>query len=87
MSASDPETGVRVIVEVDRRTVKAVDTDGQTLWTVDAIRAGGDAAIGDNAVRNLSIGDGRVDLVYGKHAHVWLELRTGRRLGQASDKR
>ncbi len=64
---------VQVAVAGDGRSVSSSDGDGKILWTVDVIAACGAPAVGDPVVREVSLKDGHVHVVYGKHSFATID--------------
>lgn len=85
LSAGDAASGISVAVKIDERSLIATDARGATLWETDVISAAGAPGVGRPAVRHLSLQDGKVTAVYGKHSYADFDLKTGQLLSAGSD--
>jgi outer membrane protein assembly factor BamB len=84
-SVKDAISGTSVSVQADSHTLIAVDKDGKTVWKVDVIKAAGAPAVGQPVVRHLSLKDGNVRAIYGKHSFADFDLATGKLVASGSD--
>ena len=68
-SISDQATGITVAVQDDDRSLVASDTKtGKAIWKTNVIDAAGKPNAGQPVVRDLSIKDGVLTAIYGKHS-------------------
>lgn len=85
-SISDQASGLTVAVKDDDRTLVAADTrSGKVVWKTNVIDAAGKPNVGQPVVRDLSIKDGVLTAIYGKHSFAKFELKTGKLLEKGSD--
>jgi hypothetical protein len=85
-SVADQVTGRTVSVKDDDRTILITDTKtGKVLVSVNVIESAGAPNVGRPVVRDLSIKDGVVTAIYGKHSFARFDLKTGRLLEKGSD--
>src|SRR4051812_3099952 len=85
-SVSDQASGLTVSVQNDDRTLVAADTrSGKIVWKADVIQAAGKPNVGEPVVRDLTVKDGVLTAIYGKHSFAKLELKTGKLLEKGSD--
>jgi hypothetical protein len=85
-SISDQATGMTVAVQDDDRTLLASDSKtGKAIWKTNVIDAAGKPNAGQPVVRDLSIKDGVLTAIYGKHSFAKFELKSGKLLEKGSD--
>src|SRR5262245_54485455 len=78
-SVSDQKSGMAISVGDDDKTLVAVDTKtGKTIWKTNVIDAAGKPNAGQPVVRDLSIKDGVLTAIYGKHSFAKFDLKSGR---------
>jgi hypothetical protein len=87
LSVKEETSGILVVVKDDDRSLLAKDKGGNVLWEVDVIKIkkAGPPAVGQPVVRHLSLKDGKVTAVYGKHSFADFDLKTGKLLSSGSD--
>lgn len=85
-SVTDQKIGMSVSVNDDDKTIVAVDTKtGKTIWKTNVIDAAGKPNVGQPVVRDLSIKDGVLTAIYGKHSFAKFALKSGILLEKGSD--
>jgi hypothetical protein len=84
-AVKDAESGISVSVGTDEKTLVAKDERGKVAWQADVIKLAGAPGVGKPAVRSLSVKNGRVTAVYGKHSFADFDIRTGKLLSSGSD--
>jgi hypothetical protein len=85
LTAVDDASGIVLRVDDGGRVVSATDNAGHVLWAVDVIDKAGPPAVGKPIIRHLSLVNGEVSVVYGKHSFASFDLKTGTRLSSGSD--
>jgi hypothetical protein len=85
LSVKDAKSGITVTVEKDNRSLLAKDRTGKDLWKVDVIKTAGAPAVGMPVVRHLSLKDGKLRAIYGKHSFADFDLKTGKLIATGSD--
>ncbi|MFH1438685.1 MAG: hypothetical protein ABIJ56_23450 [Pseudomonadota bacterium] len=76
VTTGDEGSKTTVTVEADGRVVVARDADGRELLRVDVIKECGSPAVGAPVVRNVSLEQGMIHVVMGKHAFATIDLAT-----------
>lgn len=85
-TVTDQATGMTVSVGDDDKTLTAVDgKTGKAIWKTNVIDAAGKPNAGQPVVRDLSIKDGVLTAIYGKHSFAKFELKSGKLLEKGSD--
>ena len=84
-TAGEDATGIVFPVGESGRVVRATDKAGHVLWEVDVIDKAGAPAVGKPVIRDVSVVDGEVVVVYGKHSFAHLDRTTGKLLSAGSD--
>jgi hypothetical protein len=72
-------------VKDDNRTLVAKDKQGKVLWEVDVIKKAGAPTVGQPVIRHMTLKDGKVTVVYGKHSFADIDLKSGKLLASGSD--
>ena len=85
LSVNDEKVGISVGVKDDNRTMVAKDKQGKVLWEVDVIKKAGAPTVGQPVIRRLTLKDGKVTAVYGKHSFADFDLKSGKLLASGSD--
>ena len=85
LSVNDEKVGISVGVKDDNRTLVAKDKQGKVLWEVDVIKKAGAPTVGQPVIRRLTLKDGKVTAVYGKHSFADFDLKSGKLLASGSD--
>ena len=85
LSVNDEKVGISVGVKDDDRTLVANDKQGKVLWEVDVIKNAGAPRVGQQVIRHLTLKDGKVTAVYGKHSFADFDLKSGKLLASGSD--
>jgi len=85
LSVNDEKVGISVGVKDDDRTLVAKDNQGKVLWEVDVIKKAGAPTVGQPVIRHLTLKDGKVTAVYGKHSFADFDLKSGKLLASGSD--
>jgi hypothetical protein len=85
LTVKDEKLGISVGVKGDDRILVAKDKEGKILWEVDVIKTAGAPAVGQPVIRDLSLKDGKVGIVYGKHSFADFDLKSGKLLSSGSD--
>lgn len=81
IKADDKASGITVEVKLNGKDLEAKKAD-KVLWTVTLPK--GDE-IGTPVIRNVTVANGKVDAVIGKHRYVTLDLNSGKVLSDGSD--
>ena len=76
VTAEDQDSNTTVTVEADGRTVTARDAQGQELLRVDMLEKCGTPAVGNPVVRNVSLEQGKIHVVMGKHTFAVIDLES-----------
>jgi hypothetical protein len=85
-SISDQATSMTIAVQDDDRTLVAADSkSGKIVWKTNVIDAAGKPNTGQPVVRDLSLKDGVLTAIYGKHSFAKFDLKSGRLLEKGSD--
>ena len=74
-SVTDPNSGM--VAAVEDGVLKGLAKDGKPLWEADVLKKCGKPAVGQAAIRHLSIKGGLVQVTYGKHSFANVGLKTG----------
>jgi hypothetical protein len=85
LAAHDTSTGTYFRVNDDGRVLTATDENGRVLWAVDVIEKAGAPFVGEPKIRHLSVVEGKVAVVYGKHSFANFEPKTGKLLSSGSN--
>jgi hypothetical protein len=80
LSVNVEKVGISVAVKDDNRTLVAQDKQGKVLWEVDVIKT-----VGQPVIRHMTLKDGKVTVVYGKHSFADFDLKSGKLLASGSD--
>lgn len=73
----DSHTGITVQVKPGGRVLAAKDKNGKAMWSVDIIAKCGVPAVGKPIIRNLSVKDNKINVVFGKHSFASIDIETG----------
>ena len=85
-SVTDQKTGLTASVLDDDQTLAIMDSKtGKILAKIQVIKAAGAPNVGQPVVRDLTIKDGVVTAIYGKHSFAKFDLKTGKLLEKGSD--
>src|SRR5438094_739320 len=85
-SISDQATGLTVTVQEDDKTLIAADNKtGKSVWKTDVINVAGKPNVGQPIIRDLTVKDGVLTAIYGKHSFAKFNLKDGRLLEKGSD--
>lgn len=76
VTTGDESSKTTVTVEADGRVVTARGADGKELLRVDVIKECGSPAVGSAVVRHVSLEQGIIHVVMGKHAFATIDLAT-----------
>jgi hypothetical protein len=76
VKAEDSGSKTTVTVEADGRVVAAHDAQGQELLRVDMIEKCGTPAVGSPVVRDVSLEQGKIHVVMGKHTFAVIDLES-----------
>ncbi len=86
LSVTDQVTGMTVSVMKDDQTLEAKDgKSGKIVWKSNVINTAGKPNAGQPMIRDLTIKDGVVTVIYGKHSFAKFDLKSGRLLEAGSD--
>jgi len=85
LSVNDEKVGISVGVKDNHRALVAKDKQGKVLWEVDVIKKSGAPTVGQPMIRRLTLKDGKVTAVYGKHSFADFDLKSGKLLASGSD--
>src|SRR3954465_15385838 len=85
LTARDNSTGIVFRVADNGRTLTATNPTGRVVWTVDVIDNAGPPAVGAPVIRPLSLVNGQLAVVYGKHSFANFDPKTGKLLSSGSD--
>lgn len=85
LSVNVEKVGISVAVKDDNRTLVAKDKQGKVLWEVDVIKKAGAPTVGQPVIRHMTLKDGKVTVVYGKHSFADFDLKSGKLLASGSD--
>ena len=78
ISATDPQTGIKVTVDPDGVGLTATDRSGRVLWKTDVVKEIGAPPVGEPVMRHVSIKRGVVTIILGKHRVAEAGLETGK---------
>ncbi len=67
------------------RVLTATDKNGRVLWSIDVIEKAGPPAVGAPIIRHVSVVNGEISVVYGKHSFASFDPTTGKLLSSGSD--
>lgn len=84
-AVKDAKSGLSFSVDDDKQTLLAKNEKGELVWKTHVIKAAGEPKVGKPEVRHLSLKDGKVRAIYGKHSYGDFDIKTGKFLGGGSD--